>query len=428
MNTKTMSGFLALTLVFVRSMHAWAEEYEPVYPLKVSENHRFLIDQKGVPFFWLATTQWQLFHGQTVEEARTIMKLAKRNGVNCIQVKLLGPGNGIEPSEHGGLPFHDGNPLTPNEAYFKHVDQILEAAREINISVALTLYHQRWRKLITEQNGRAYGKWLAERYGHIPQIIWTSTPEAKPEFLAVLRELAAGIKSSDKTTHLMTCKPDPAPYSSSFAHDEPWMDYNCIQVWNHIDQIHSFITKDYARTPAKPVLMTEGAYEAGEEYRMNVTPLWVRRQAYYTVLLGAYHGYGHNSSWRMYPDRLKTPDSPGARQLGIMKKFFADRKQWWFLTPDQSILATGGVVDGNILNLAARHKDGLWVLAYLADKCTFSVDLSKVAKGPVKASWVDPRTGELTPVGEFPNSGVKEFTTPAGWTDSLLLLDSGGDQ
>lgn|GEM_PF-4165462 len=34
---------------------------EPVYPVKVSENGRYFIDQKGRPVFWLGTTQWQLF-------------------------------------------------------------------------------------------------------------------------------------------------------------------------------------------------------------------------------------------------------------------------------------------------------------------------------------------------------------------------------
>jgi hypothetical protein len=34
---------------------------EPVYPVKVSENGRYFVDQKGQPVFWLGTTQWQLF-------------------------------------------------------------------------------------------------------------------------------------------------------------------------------------------------------------------------------------------------------------------------------------------------------------------------------------------------------------------------------
>ena len=34
---------------------------ETAFPIKVSDNGRYFIDQKGNPVFWLGTTQWQLF-------------------------------------------------------------------------------------------------------------------------------------------------------------------------------------------------------------------------------------------------------------------------------------------------------------------------------------------------------------------------------
>ena len=50
---------------------------EAVYPLKLSENHRYFIDQRGEPVFWLGTTQWQLFRDNTPEDARTIIQNVK---------------------------------------------------------------------------------------------------------------------------------------------------------------------------------------------------------------------------------------------------------------------------------------------------------------------------------------------------------------
>jgi len=47
------------------------------------------------------------------------------------------------------------------------------------------------RKCITVENGRAWAKWLAHRYKDAPNIVWSMTPEAKKEFVPVLRELAA---------------------------------------------------------------------------------------------------------------------------------------------------------------------------------------------------------------------------------------------
>jgi hypothetical protein len=147
----------------------------------------------------------------------------------------------------------------------------------------------------------------------------------------------------------------------------------------------------------------------------------VRRQAYYSYLAGASHSYGHNDSWRVLPTWKQALDAPGAAQLGILKRIFLARDEWWELVPDQALLAEGGRIEGRVLNLAARHGDGHWAMVYLADPASVSVRLDKLAS-PVDALWIDPRTGESQAAGPFPNTGVAPFTTPHGWEDALLVL------
>jgi hypothetical protein len=250
------------------------------------------------------------------------------------------------------------------------------------------------------------------------------TPEARQEFVPILRELAAGLREGDAGRHLVTFKPDPAPYSSSFIHAEEWLDFNSMQTWNRVNLIYPFVSKDYNLKPVKPVLMAEGAYEAGSEYGFPVTPLWVRRQAYYSYLAGAHHTYGHNDSWRILPTWKEALDAPGAVQMGILKKIFLARKEWWLLVPDQSVLTSGGQTEGEVLHLAARHQDGKWVMVYLGDRTSFSVNMSRLSAARIAANWIDPRTGESTPIGVFDNTGVKPFTTPAGWEDAVLVLEA----
>jgi hypothetical protein len=174
--------------------------------------------------------------------------------------------------------------------------------------------------------------------------------------------------------------------------------------------------------------MAEAAYEAGSEYGFEVGELWVRRQAYYSYLAGGHHTYGHNDSWRILPTWKQALDAPGARQMGILRKIFEARPEWWLLMPDQSIFATDGETTGRILNLAARHKDGKWVMVYLADKASFSINMNKLAAtGKVNARWIDPRTGDSMPAGSFTNTGARSFSTPAGWEDALLILESSAD-
>ena len=167
---------------------------EPVYPLKVSENGRYFVDQKGDPVFWLGTTQWQLVRGYSLEDAQTILEKTKGKGFTFAQVMLMGVGDGTIPNVHGEKPWIDDNPLTPNEAYFKNVDAVVQIARENNVVISMTLFHQSHRKYITLGNARAWAKWIAERYKNVPTLVWSMTPEAKKGFVPILRELAAGLR------------------------------------------------------------------------------------------------------------------------------------------------------------------------------------------------------------------------------------------
>ena len=141
----------------------------------------------------------------------------------------------------------------------------------------------------------------------------------------------------------------------------------------------------------------------------------------------------------MLPTWRKSLDAPGAVQMGVLKKIFQARKEWWALVPDQAVFAAGGKVDGDVLNLAARHAEGKWIMAYLAAQATFSIHLDKLAPaagtagaagaaGLAQATWINPRTGDATPAGKSPAKGVQEFTTPQGWEDAILVLEPLGEQ
>lgn len=421
---RALLGTTALSALSLAVLADGPASAAPVYPVKVSANGRYFVDPQSQPVFWLGTTQWQLTRDYSLADVRTIVEKSRQHGFAFAQVMLLGVGDGTAANVDGDKPWAGVDPLTPNEAYFRHVDAVLGIARENDFVISLTVYHQRWRELITDRNARAWARWLAQRYRDVPNIVWSMTPEAKPEFVPVLRELAAGLREGDGGSQLITFKPDPAPYSSSFIHGEDWLDFDSMQTWASVELIYPFVTKDYQMLPTKPVLMAEGAYEHGSEYGFDVTPLWVRRQAYYSYLAGAHHTYGHNDSWRVLPTWREALDAPGAAQMGILRKVFEARHEWWDLVPDQSVLASGGVTEGRVLNLAARHRDGRWLMVYLGAPATFAVDLGKLAPGlEATASWTDPRTGETSRIGKVSSSGRRDFTTPEGWEDALLIVE-----
>ena len=179
--------------------------------------------------------------------------------------------------------------------------------------------------------------------------------------------------------------------------------------------------RDYTYVSDVP---SQGAYEGGTEYGSDVTALWLRRQAYYSYLAGGHHTYGHEGFWRLGPSLKETLDSPGARQMGVLKKAFLGRKQWWRLTPDQELLVTGGQTEGEVLNLAARHAEGRWAIVYTASPSRFSIATHKLGPGlSCEAFWIDPRTGDCGETKRYTTFAEQAFATPQDWEDGLLVLE-----
>jgi hypothetical protein len=74
-NMQTMNGVILWTAAFL-VWTAIARTAEPVYPVKVSENGRYFIDQKGEPVFRPGTTRWQLFPQFTSDDAMLALESA----------------------------------------------------------------------------------------------------------------------------------------------------------------------------------------------------------------------------------------------------------------------------------------------------------------------------------------------------------------
>jgi len=64
-------------------------------PLRVSENHRFLVTADGRPFFWLGDTAWELFHRLNREEATRYLEDRASKGFTVIQAVALAELDGL---------------------------------------------------------------------------------------------------------------------------------------------------------------------------------------------------------------------------------------------------------------------------------------------------------------------------------------------
>jgi hypothetical protein len=393
-----------------------------VTSIRVSPNGRYFVDERGEPFFWLGDTQWELFRCFSPEDARAIIDRRRAQGFTVLQIMVTGLGEGDRPDPDGQVPWHGGDPAAPNEAFFAGVDRIVEAIAAAGLIAVLGVYHKIQKEHLTCANARAYARWVAARYAAVPNIVWSMYPEAKQEYVPVIRELAAGLREGDGGVHMITLHPDPSPASSSFIHGEEWLDFNSMQPCLDYERIHEMVSHDYALEPVKPVVMAEGGYEGVNLGRLQ-TPLEIRKQAWWSYLAGGYHSYAHDDSnsapakWRSWID------SPGARHLGICRAVLTGLREWWDLVPDQSLFAAGEG-EGIDLNVAARSAAGHWALIYLASDTTVGIRMDGlVAGGAAQATWIDPTTGARTAAGTTQTTGTERFTTPDGWADALLLFE-----
>jgi hypothetical protein len=393
--------------------------------IRVSANGRYFLNAEGKPFFWLGDTQWDLFRSFSLPDAKGVLERRQSQGFTAIQIMITGVGEGTEPNVAGETPWVADDPASPNEAYFADVDRVVEAAGDCGLILILGVFHQRQRDRITAANARAYARWIAGRYRDVPHVVWTSYPEAKPEYVPVLRELAAGLQEGDGGAHLITVHPDPSPASSSFIHDEPWLAFNQMQPWHRYELMYPMMIADYNRTPAKPVVMAEGGYE-GVHHGQQQTAVLMRQQAYWSYLAGGWHSYGHNDNWASPATWRSWIDAPGALHLGVCKRILTGLRHWWTLVPDQPLFAAGEG-SGVTLNVAARSSSAGWVLVYLSTNTTVTMRMDALPRGrSVQVSWVDPTNGTRTSIGIFPTRETREFSPPPGWEDALLLLEPRG--
>jgi hypothetical protein len=422
--------------------------------LQVSPDGRFIVHAEGTPFFWLADTAWELFHRLSREETEHYLEDRRSKGFTVIQAVVLAELDGLsDPNPYGEVPLIDGDPARPNEAYFRHVDYIVDqaAARGIFVGMLPTWgdkFNKKWGvgpEVFTTENARTFGEFLGTRYGEKP-IVWILGGDRNPEtadHLAIIRAMAEGIRSRVGDRQLMTYHPQGSSKSWQWFHGDEWLDFNMFQSghgrWDIAN--HQTTSEGYGLTPVKPVLDGEPRYE---DHPVNWKPEegWfdefdVRQAAYWSMLAGAAgHTYGDHNIWQMWePGRApissaRTPwqqaiHHPGSLQMLHMRRLFESRP-FLQLAPDQGVLARDPG-EGAGHQRAARARDGSYLFAYTPLGQPLSIRLDRLRTQEVRAYWFDPRTGEASEIGTFAGRGVREFDPPGAvgrGNDWVLVIDS----
>ncbi len=459
---RTLAGSVSIPAALC--LAALANAATPLPALKVSANQRFLVTAEGKPFFYLGDTAWELFHRLNREEADRFLSDRAKKGFTVIQAVALAELDGLNtPNPYGHRPLLDNDPARPDvkagpqNDYWDHVDYSVNKAESAGLYLGfLPTWGDKWNKkrgqgpeVFTAANAAIYGEWLGRRYKD-KAIIWIlggDRPVENDTHRAILAAMAAGLRKGDGGAHLITLHPPGGHGSAEWVHDEPWLDFNMRQN-GHVAEYerHAKTRVDYDRTPIKPVLDGEPIYEdhpvsfkAAEFGHSSASD--VRRPLYWDLFCGAFgHTYGHHSVWQMWqPGRkpvnaplmpwFEAIDQPGAAQMQHARRLLESRP---FLTriPDDSVVVESVVKTavpgaGRYRFVATRDSAGSYAMVYVPLGRPFKVRMDKITGPKVKAWWFDPRTGKAKAIGEFANSGEREFVSPdrGESIDWVLVLD-----
>lgn len=472
----SFSKIVFIVVLGVLSLFANAQPWKSHGPIQISKvNPHYLAHSDGKPFFLLADTGWEMLHRLNRTEMETYLENRRAKGFNVIQTVLISEfihsdkltnyyndSIFINESPENPALTPGNNPANDMEYdYWDHVDFAIKTTESKGLYLALL---PSWGEWVTPRTDKAlfnskeqaysYGWFIGNRYRNSPNVIWIlggdRHPDERSNGLELWRAMAEGIADGTNNIKKMDGKAD---YSSTlmtyhcfessskwFQNDE-WIDFHTWGSYHaELNNIRSYqaAIADWNLPNPKPTLNSEPNYEGhGINYAIDdngvFTSTDVRLAAYWSVFSGAAgFTYGAQPIWQFTDENRKKLSSktyqnwqlgmelPGASQVGFLKKLM-EMYPMNDLIPDQSLIASGQGDCGSY-SCAIRGKSFAYIYIPTGNKTTVKMGIISVEK--VKASWFDPRTGQIITIGEYKNSGEKSFKVP-GMSKELSWLRSG---
>ena len=422
--------------------------------LRISDDERHIVYSDGKPFFYLGDTAWELFHRTTREEADLYLQNRADKGFTVIQAVVLAELDGLRvPNAYGETPFDGIDPGKINEAYFEHVDYVIDKANELGIYVGLLptwgdKFNRMWGLgpvIFNANNAHEYGKFLGKRYKG-KNIMWIMGGDRNPTgegHMQIVRQMVKGIKEEVGRTQLFTYHPQGGSNSAMWFHNDDWLDFNMFQSGHGAvnNQNYKITNHIYNLPTTKPVLDGEPCYEDHPINWKNENGWFSefdsRRAGWWSMLSGACgHTYGNHNIWQMWlPDKepvseARTPwkealNYPGAYQAGIMKAFF-EEIEWQHLVPNFALVKSGPNTNGKEI-LSAMANDSSFVVAYTPYGIDFSLNLNQLTSNQLQVSWFNPRNNSYIDADEISKGDNVTFSPPAdpkAGNDWILLIKS----
>lgn len=416
------------------------------YPLRRDPELRYLVDEAGRPFLLQGDSPWSLMVQLNREEAALYLEDRRRRGFNALLVNLLEHKYAANPPHirDGEGPFLvPGDFSTINHRYFDHAAWVLERANEEGHLVLLAVAYigccgaDGWYAEMVGSGRdalRNYGRYLAQRFAHLPNIMWVHGGDANPADPSIVAEVALGIREVGHPG-LHTAHTAPGHQAFVVYGDPDWLDVNNVYTY---DPVAPIALEAHARPDACPFFLLESEYE-GENRR--APDVRIRSQAWQAVLSGSMgQVFGNNPLWHFASPVPITPfrggwlnalDSEGSRSMTQLRRLL-ESIAWWRLEPDaQRAMLPGWSYTGHYDAVSASSSSGDLAIVYLPRRWLVRFDVRRWAPHATRLRWYDPVDGTfrderaISSVAKPVVNTFPPFVRNAGADiDWVLVLDS----
>ncbi|MGH7973716.1 MAG: DUF4038 domain-containing protein, partial [Limisphaerales bacterium] len=407
--------------------------------LRVSDNHRHLVQADATPFLWLGDTAWATPMNTPWADWQTYVQDRMAKKFTVLQVFCASDWVGTNDWQ-GNPPFIGPGLTRINPAYWQRYERKVQFANEQGLAVAVVGLMEPVKRYPDVAAAQKFARHLVAR-------LMGNFVVFSPSFDSPYMELgdATGKAVRESTSmHLITQHPGTDLPAARMYQPKAYLDICGLQSgagWGTTPLSAETVARNaiewsldlYARRPPKPVVDLEARYDS--DFNDHQMPRLPRSCGYWSILSGcAGYTYGCAGIWNWgIPVSQGDPQEtvrdwrtglnrPSSTDMNHMAEFFG-ALNWWKLEPHSDlILNQSGEWTRHMVLASSTARD--LAVAYLPDNASIRLDWSAFSI-KVSARWFNPKSGQWqTAKATTTDAKSRSYARPLDWEDALLVFRS----
>jgi len=415
-------------------------------PIRISSDDRSFVHDDGAPFFLLADTAWNGALLSTEDEWRTYVRTRVGQGFSAVQFVTTQWRAAPDGDLTKALAYTGTERISINPAFFQRLDEKVAALNRAGVlAVPVMLWAINGGSnpqvnpgvSLPEDQAVLLARYMVARWG-ANQVAWILGGDADYRGTKAAKWKRIGRAVFGDIAHApVTMHPGGMQWVWQEFADQDWYGFVGYQSGHGDDdktlrwQIDGPPAVDWTKRPYRPFVNLEPCYENHVAYqsRKAITAEQVRRAMYWSLLHTPAAGvtYGGHGVWG-WDDGTRPPTDhpgsgvplpwqqslamPGAMQMRHLAQYFTSIDFGRLRPAPEAVVNQPGREEPRRFIAAARTDRHDLLVLYVPEDRAVDVKADMLPPSP-RASWFNPRTGEISVAEAEEAAGALRFRTPS---------------